>query len=230
MPDKLGSAAHFLAAIDPNQGAVVLGQWIPRARFGLHLRLGQLATTAQAALHIGDYDGYSRAMAGYLHLCGVRPWRFRWWRFRWRFSGAELRSAFETLVDLNAVRWTLPFMQPGNGKRPDTAECDYPGRNWAWWVHKLASRYGWTTEAIFNLWPEEAEAYLQEIIISEYDEAEFSRSLSEVAYVYDKGAQKSFYRPLARPGWMVPQPPERVVRVRRDVLPWGVVKISELPN
>lgn len=212
----------YLAALDPDQGAVVLGKWVPRARFGLHLQLGRLANEAQRNLDNGNLDGYSRAVARYLHLCGVRPWRFKLWRFKWRFRGDELRSAFETLVELNAARWTLPFMEP-TGKSGDAAPCDYPGRNLAWWVHKLASRYGWTPGEIFDLWPEEAEAYLQEIFVSEYDEAEFSRSLSEVAYVYDTTTKKSTFRPLARPGWMVAQPPERVIRVNRSVLPQGAV-------
>jgi hypothetical protein len=47
-----------------------------------------------------------------------------WWRFRWRFSGAELRSAVETLVDLNAVRWTLPLSSRLKARDRTRLECD----------------------------------------------------------------------------------------------------------
>lgn len=220
----------FLAAVEPNQGAVVLGRWVPRARFGLHLQLGRLAERAQAAYGNDDPGGYFRAIAEYLHLCGVSPWRFRLWRFGWRYRGQELRAAFETLIELNKLRWALPFMEPGGDKQLP-APYDYTGRYWAWLVDRLASRYGWQPGVIFDLWPEEAMSYLQEVIIAGYVEADWNRSLSEVAYEYDPQTKKSYFKPLPRPGWMIPQQPERKIRVRRAVMPYGtVVNVSDLPN
>lgn len=92
------------------------------------------------------------------------------------------------------------------------------------WIHLIAKNYAWSKEEIENLWPEEAVAYVQEIMADEQMDREFIHMLSQVAYEYNKTTKKSQYRPLARPLWMVMQSPEEVITtMRRDFLPMGKV-------
>ena len=139
-------------------------------------------------------------------------------------------DAYRELQELNALRYFLPFQlwQPPELESPP---YDYPGRQWAWWIHKLASRYGWARKDIFELWPEEAAAYLQEILVTEFEEADDRRALSELGYHYDKTTGKASFRPLPRPGWMVKDNPQPTVRIRREMLPVGnVIDLSQVAS
>lgn len=209
----------YLDAVNPAQHTDVwLGgavHRVERARLGLHLRLAQLALRFDQANGVEEKVG---AVRDYLALCGLEA----------QGIGVEQLVAYAELRLLNGWQWDLPFMRRpgGDGKPPP---YDYPDRNWAWWIHKLASRYGWTRDQIFELWPEEAACYLQEIFVSEFDEAEERRSLSEVSYRYDKATKKSRFIPLPRPGWMVGSKPPGKVRIPRSWLPVGeVIKLDEI--
>lgn len=209
----------FLELTDPDQGADIYGQWLPRARFGLHLRLGQLAQRIDRALDAGQAAQAARQMSAYFRLAGLETEKL---------SGPEMLTAFRKIDDLNRLKWILPFQkwQAPPGKPPP---YDYEGRMIAWWIHKLASRYSWTRSYIFDeLWPEEAAAYLQEILVGEYDEADERRALSELSYSFDKQSKTGRFRPTPRPGWMV-EIKEKSVRIRRDMLPLGhVVKLGDV--
>lgn len=180
--------------------------WIDRARLGLHLQLSRLEEV--------DAPTIRRYMA----LCGVDLAGA---------TGTEILRAFVELRILNSWQWSLPFM----GDRPGETKAepyDYPDRVWAWWIHKLASRYGWSRDEIFGLWPEEAACYLQEIFVAEFNETEQQRSLSEVSYHYDKAAKVSRFVPMAKPGWMTPKIDPKPVRVRKSILPVGmIIKLDE---
>lgn len=210
----------YLDAVDPAQHIdVMLGgrvQRIARARLGLHLRLARFdeefgkAKGAMEMAHI---------VREYLVLCGADLEDV---------TGTEALIAYATLNALNRWQWELPFMREPQAPRQLPA-YEYPNRVWAWWVHKLSSRYGWTRDEVFNLWPEEAACYLQEIFVAEFDETEERRSLSELAYHYDRGSKTSRYVPMPRPAWMVPSVPPRPHKVRKDMLPVGnVVKLDDL--
>lgn len=135
----------------------------------------------------------------------------------------SLLIAYGQLVALNQLKCLLPF-QAWQGPPPgEPKPYDYEARYIAWLVHKLASRYGWTRDYIFSLWPEEVFAYVQEILIDEYEELDRQRSLSELGYHYDKTTGKATFRPMPRPGWMVGEQKPKIYRVRRDMLPVGVV-------
>lgn len=200
----------YLDAVDPSQAiAVSLGgeqYHVERARLGLHLRLARLA---------GRFDEEPDAglIRVYLDACGLPDVG----------SGVEQLTAYVALRLLNEWQWDLPWMlEPGNPEHKPPA-YEYEDRTWAWWVHKLASRYGWTRSEIFELWPEEAAAYLQEIFVSEFNETDQARSLSELAYKYDKAAKTSRFMPTPRPGWMVGMEPPKRRKVRKDAIPVGVV-------
>lgn len=187
-----------------------------RARLGLHLRLGRLSDAFEAAPGspemIEAIQGYFEA-AG-LEIKDAHP--------------VEILRAFAQLRALNRWQWALAFMKETGGK--GTPEpYDYDGRNWAWVVHKLASRYGWGRDEIFNLYPEEAAAYLQEILISETLEAEERYSLSELAYTFDKATGKSRYVPYRKPSWMYNQELPKPVRTLKAAMPYGVVDLAGNP-
>lgn len=207
----------YLDAVDPAQSALVrLGgviQHVPRARLGLHLRLARLAERFDAVPGAG-------LVREYLDACGIH---------NAPLSGVELLTAYVRLRALNLWQWDLPFMkQPGAlDKKP--LPYEYPDRVWSWWVHKLASRYGWTRDEIFNLWPEEAAAYMQEIFVAEYDEADERRSLTEMGYHYDKGSKKSRFVPLTRPAWMAGREEPKPHRVAKRWLPVGnLINLDDL--
>lgn len=188
----------------------------PRARLGLHLKLARI---------VNDFDqapGWSEMAAAIrryfealeLDISAAHP--------------VEILAAFLALKRANSWQWALAFMlEPGQGG--EKLSYDYPDRNWAWTVHKLASRYSWTQDYILSLYPEAAACYLQEILVSETHEAEERHSLSELAYRYNSTTRTSEYVPLPRPSWMVPQVEAKPVRIRRDFLPYGVFNLNDEP-
>jgi hypothetical protein len=186
---------------------------IERARLGLHLELGQISDAFEAAPGSPEM---TEAIQGYFEVLGVD------------ISQAypvEVLRAFGQLRALNAWQWQLAFMKD-KGPKGAPEPYDYEGRNWAWVVHKLASRYGWSRDEVFNLYPEEAAAYLQEILISETLEAEERYSLSELAYQYDSVSKRSNYVPYRKPGWMYSTELPKPVRVHKAALPYGVVSAT----
>lgn len=207
----------YLDIVSPNQGVGVFGQQIPRARLGLHLRLSRLLEKVD----FEDTQETIEAIKEYLVSGGVniQP-----------LTGLEQLRALVILSDLNRLQTRLPYLQQEGDPESKEPPYTYPSRAWALWVHKLASRYGWGRDDIFNLWPEEAAVYIQEIILAEYDEADERRALSEMAYKYDKGTNKSRFIPLPRPGWMVDKiEPVKKLRIRKDMLPVGnIIKLSNL--
>jgi hypothetical protein len=200
----------YLDAVDPGQCIDVRLAGVPRriyrARLGLHLRLSRLAQDF-------DEEPDAGAIHAYLEACGLPD----------EGTGVERLAAYVALRLLNEWQWDLPWMtQPGDPEHKPPA-YEYEDRTWAWWLHKLASRYGWSRDQIFDLYPEEAACYLQEIFVAEFDETDQQRSLSELAYKYDKGAQTSRFVPTPRPGWMVGMEAPKTRKVHRRAVPVGNV-------
>lgn len=199
----------YLDAVDPAQFIDVelggVSRRVERARLGLHLRLARLAERF-------DRNPSAGAVCDYLAACGLEMG-----------DGVETLVAYAALRLLNDWQWVLPFMAHPADPTRQRPPYDYEDRVWAWNVHKLASRYGWTRDQIFDLWPEEAAVYLQEILVSEYDELETRRGLSELSYKYDRHSKTSRFIPTPRPGWMVTNEAPEMRRVRRSALPVGNV-------
>jgi len=225
---------NFLSAIDDRQGCwLSLGgqeklslsklsplKFISRARLGAHLQLLRLqARFSQAA----GPDELARLLEDYLSLAGLSEADLK------SLTGADLLETYLTLAGLNSWQWVLPWLRPPDApglKPPEHAKeppYHYAGRHWAIWIHKIAWAYGWSRDQILNLWPEEAAAYVQEIIIAEYDQAEEQRALSELSYRHNKHSNLMQFIPRPRPHWMVDNALPPPVRVRRDMLPVGNV-------
>lgn len=202
----------FLTVTDPAQGMTIAGQWIERPRYGLHLRLGKLSEEIMEAIEGGNGPQAAALIAHYFTISSFD---------QTGLNGVEQLMCLVQLLELNKIKMMFAFQNEVTGKL-DKPPYDYEGRNWAWWVHKLATRYGWTADYIFNLWPEEAAAYLQEIIISEYDELDDRRRLSEVGWTYNKTTKEYSFHPTPRPAWIIEnKKKQQPRRIRRDMLPVG---------
>lgn len=215
----------FLAAVDTRQGVKIIIDGapvsVPRCRLLAHLQLSEIEIEIKAA---ADPVLISALVIEYLALVGVDDEQIK------KASTYELLEAFFALRQLNAWQWLLPWLA---NSETDTDAAppefyDYSGRRWAVWVHRLASRYGWSRDEIFNLWPEEAAAYIQEIMVSEYHEREDKRALSELSYKYDKVTKMSRFIPTPVYGWMIDEKPPAPVRVSVKLLPVGnIIKMED---
>ena len=214
----------FLDAIAPQSVTISLAGvplTVERARLGLHLFLAREAERSVGALSNGDADIAATHMGQYIRLaCGDHLGAT---------TSAEMIAAFVELAVLNMPLFSLAFMEATIDKSP-TPAYDYPDRGYALWVHRLASRYGWTREEIFDLCPEEFMCYLQEILVSEYDEEDRLRVLSEMAYHYDKATKKMNFRPLPRPAWMSGRKERQKMRIHYAYLPMAdeIIDLSKL--
>lgn len=224
----------YLNAIQPRTASIILaGKLIivERACLGLHLQLARVAGKADVALQKAgaDLSGSevnlaARHVCAYLALAGVEEHCAS-------ATGVELFLSYLVLSTFNAPMFLLPFMKSKPKKDPPAPAYDYPDRGFAIWIHRLATRYGWTRHYILDqLYPEEAMAYLQEIAVSEYFEHESVRVLQRMAYVYDKAGKKLRYRALPMPPWMAGYKGKlKTVRIHRRMLPMGdVINLNTL--
>lgn len=186
---------------------------VPRARLGLHLQLGRLLDAFEEAPGSPEM---AEAIKGYFEALGLEADQAH---------PVEVLRAFALLRGANSWQISLAFMKE-QGPKKEPEPYDFEGRNWAWIVHKIASRYGWTRDYIFSLYPEEAAVYLQEILISEHFEAEERYRLSELAYAYDSTTKRSNYVPYQKPPWMYSTELPKPVRILKTMLPFGVKDLS----
>jgi len=213
----------FLAAVDTRQGVKIIIDsetvFVPRCRLLAHLQLSEIEIrirkSSQPVL-------ISALIIEYLALAGLTDKQVK------KASTYELLEAFFALRQLNAWQWLLPWLANSETGPTQTEFYDYSGRRWAVWVHRLASRYGWSKDEIFNLWPEEVAAYIQEIMVSEYHEREDRRALSEISYKYDQASQTRQFIPAPVYSWMVDEKPPAPVRTSVKLLPVGnIIKMED---
>ena len=108
---------------------------------------------------------------------------------------------------------------------------EYLGRTWYFWVNTFAERYGWSEKEIAKLDIDDAIGLYEEILVDEQLEKEWSWSLSEISYQYNKSTKKSKYVPLERPDWMKPiigkKKPLPKTKILRAFMPKGnVIQLS----
>lgn len=143
---------------------------------------------------------------------GDKGWNKKYWK-------TPVFSMMEGFQKFNPK--DLPILNAPKSKKE--ADWEYDGRTWNYFSHLLAESYGWTLEYIGELDVNEALGHIQEILTSEFLRQEFSHSLSEVAYVYNKSTKKSDYKPMPRPYWMRPvSKPLKKFKISRTLLPVGV--------
>jgi hypothetical protein len=213
----------FLAAVDTRQGVKIVIDseivFVPRCRLLAHLQLSEIEIKIkETSLPVL----VSALIIEYLAVAGLVDEQIK------KASTYELLEAFFALRQLNAWQWILPWLANSETSPSQPEFYDYTGRRWAVWVHRLASRYGWSRDEIFNLWPEEAAAYIQEIMVSEYYEREDQRALSEISYKYDKATKTSQFISTPVYGWMIDDSPPAPVRISVRMLPVGnIIKMED---
>lgn len=120
-----------------------------------------------------------------------------------RAAWYEVIAAWSAVCAVNRVpdpdRFAL--LQAGGADSHPAEPWHYLGRIRYALVHIIASAYGWTEGEVMRLWPEDAVAYLQEILAEQHAEREFQHALSQVAYDVAPGG-RARYRPLPKPRWM----------------------------
>ena len=213
----------FLAAVDTRQGVKIIidggAVFVARCRPLAHLQLSGIEIKIKAVTEPVLASGL---IIEYLAVAGLPDEQIK------NASSYELLEAFFALCQLNAWQWILPWLAKPETNPGQPEFYDYNGRRWAVWVHRLASRYGWSRDEIFNLWPEEAAAYIQEIMVSEYHEREDRRALSELSYKYDKATKLSRFIPTPIYSWMVDESLPEPVRISKSLLPVGnIIKMED---
>jgi len=205
---------NFLAALheQTHQTVHIDGRSIVLSRrpVGEHYRLRDCGRKLESE----DPLEHLQAVFDYLEIAGIPQPE--------QILAADLASVLNTAIEINERIDLLPWQTTYLTESGKTKNTDYDNRELAIIIHTLAEAYHWSPETILNLPPEIAACYVQEIMLSEWRDREFSYTLSEAAY-----DEKGKYRPYPRLPWVVEiaGPSEKEARgpVKRSMLPDGVV-------
>lgn len=200
---------------------------VPRARLGLYLQLALASSSIGKAVKARDIGACATSIRDYLGLCVVNVTN----HFDLtQLSGVEILSAYVELSELNSYAIDIPMTKTRTIERQKNSPWDYDGRVLVLWVHILASAYRWSLAEIHNLWPEEAAAYIEEILVDDQLRREWEHSLSTLAYKYDKKG-KGTYTPLSRPDWMRRSGEPKPTKIPRRLIPVGtIIDLSGVPQ
>jgi len=204
---------------------IALGEraWqVKRARLGGFLRLQQARESINRGIQNADNGSIVDGLLEFLRVCipDLEAKDFHsapWWEVFVAYVAVERLNRLPHAAEFAILRF------PSDSHR--TVPWDNPLRSVILWIHLIASTYSWAKDQIEQLWPEEAVAYVQEILADKQEQREFFHSLSEVAYRYNKATKKSTYKPLTRPAWMVMRSKggDLVTVIRADMVPVGNV-------
>lgn len=197
---------------------------VHRARLGVYLRQQEASSLLAAAGKSGDNGSIMRAINKYLEIAipEITP------QIVEDASWVEIATAISLIEIINRVEIDFALLRfAGEPEASTPVPWEYEERLRYFWVHLLARSYHWTREEIENLWPEDALAFIQEILVHDQYDREFLHSISEIAYQYQPGTKSSKYVPLRRPLWMVLREEHPKVKLHRDLMPIGVVVYPE---
>lgn len=188
----------------------------------------ELEKLKQDFIEAAENDDFPQRVFAYLSAAFDAPFKEGG---EWRSTVLSIQKAHEK----NFVNITIPIIKdaPKSGpKSGKEADWNYVGRDWHYYSHILAAAYGWSIEYIGDLDVNVAFGHIQEIMTDEQLEHEFTHSLSEIAYRYNKSTKKSDFVPMKRPYWMKPATPQAIkkIRIRKDMIPVGNIEhVSGLP-
>lgn len=199
---------------------------VTRARLGGFIALQRATRHLDEAVRSGDNGAITDGL--YEYLSAAIP----------ELGRGEFNEApfFETFGSLREIRRLnripkaeqFSILRGDLRRKTDREPWEYDDRSDFLWVHTIADTYHWGLQEILNLWPEEAVAYLTEIMATKQGDREFLYALSEVAYPFDRATKRQTFKPLERPGWMVTlmpgKKPKNWGKVLRRVLPVGRVE------
>jgi len=148
----------------------------------------------------------------------------------------EIYIDFFHILSNNTIKSNIVFLTPPPEKKEYKEDrWNFDGRIFAQWIDVLAKTYGWDIDKILDLDVNMAVYLIQEILVNQQFEKEFTYSLSELAYRYDPQSKKSNFQPLHRPYWMeerIDVVMNKPVRMLKKLMPHGVISIAgiETPN
>lgn len=195
---------------------------VARARLGPYLRLQAAQERIDHGVEAQDTGAIADGLYEYLSTAMPDLPRDDFETATW----LEVMTAFRAIDALNHIpeKTKYSILRRIEDRRGRSVPWQYVGRSATYWIHIIASAYHWPLSEIENLWPEQAVAFIQEIMVDDQLDREFEHSLSQVAYTYDKSAKKSRYVPLTRPVFMVEGTGKfKKVKLHRKLLPQGSV-------
>lgn len=196
---------------------------IERFRLKQYLILQQKISTLSDAVEGGDNGSIVKAILDVLCFAIGDINRGDLLQLPWY----EIVNAYTYIAMLNSIPQSNRFaiLRKYDHASKTTDPWTYFERTLYLWTHMIASAYGWSKKTIENLWPEEAVAYLQEILADQQYDREFYYSLSDAAYSYDPATKKAKFRPMERPAWMVLRTePIKTQKINIKALPSGNVQ------
>lgn len=198
-------------------------EWeITRARLGGFLRLQKVRESLQKAVRSGDNGAITDSLFRFINVVipDLTPSEFYsdpWYKVFAAYTRVEALNILPNAVSFSIIRFGKESGKP--------VPWDHSERSIIVWIHLIASCYGWSKDQIENLWPEDAIAFVQEIVADEQREHEFIHSLSKVSYEYQKITKRYKYKPLAKPTWMRFRQPNQsknvITKVPKGLLPVG---------
>ena len=186
---------------------------IDRATFYEWLQLEEIKEKLITAVEDSHYQEFVSCF--YEYLATAVNEEKDWSELPW----IKVRDLFYKAEEVNTPTKPFPILLH---KSESKTSWDYEGRTWYFWLHTLASSYGWEIEQVKSLDIDDAIGLLQEILLDKYDDRNFLWRTSRVAYHTKSGR----FQPLDKPNWMkagikIKKPPKQ--KIRKDFLPVGNV-------
>jgi hypothetical protein len=176
---------------------------VARARLKLYLELQVAKQKIHKAAAAYDGGGIADSFFDYLQTCIPDLSRPTFNSVSW----LEIFSCFATIENINQIpkRTQFSILNVYAESKEDKGEpWDYSDRFLFLWPHIIARSYHWSLGDIHELWPEQAVAFVQEILASDYYEMSFQHRMAETSYSHSKDG-KVTYNELPKPGWMTEQ-------------------------
>lgn len=125
---------------------------------------------------------------------------------------------------INSPTKNFPILKQATDDK-EKLPWEYEGRTWYFWANLFSKHYGWTMGEIAELDIDDAIGLYQELEIDRQLDREWDYGLSELAYPYDSTTKTGKFKPLPRPGWMMPIIPKpKAIRIRKDMIPVGNIE------
>jgi len=196
-----------------------------RPKLKLWLQLDELNLEIRKAITKKDFLSMSALICKYLVTAFSDSNLEDWQNCTWK----DTVSIFTEVLLFSTPDLDIPLSN-SNKNKIEKVVWDYPGRSWANWANMFAKSYGWTLEYIAELDVEEAFKLMQELLLDDQMDKEWSWALSEISYQYDEVTKKSTFKPLSRPYWMLPTPEApKKVKILSILMPVGnVIDLSKM--
>jgi len=148
-------------------------------------------------------------------IYGEEDWDKKTWE--------EIEMLYLSGIEINLPKIEFPMLSKSS-ETLEKSPWEYIERTWYLWVNTLASKYGWSMEYIAELDIDDAIGLMQEIIIDDQLEKEWTWNLSELTYSYDAATKSSNHSEYPRPSWMTDtiKHPE-TYKIDKRMMPQGLI-------